>query len=256
MKVMAGAARHHMTRETAPQYGQVSQKVEELVADELVGETQAIAVQYTIIPYYDGVFERTAAGQTAPSQALDLIEEGKSARRCYLAPETFRVDLAGQVLHTHRWMAERDDVGQKERCARQGADRPPFKRIVHTYREGNRKGLAGLVAFDYTCGFNRLYEGDGAAVRSRNLLSLHGDLEIIQGHAEKGGHQVLRRAKDPAAGKVKVRSSAGAFTSRLRQGEALVSEGEVKPLFARREEVQARESPRVQADSRKLSGTE
>jgi len=153
-------------------------------------------------------------------------------------------------------MVERDDVGQKQRCARQGTDRPLFRRIIHTYREGDRKGLADLVAFDYACGFYRLHEGEGTAVRSRHLFSLYGYLEVIQGHAENGGHQVFRRAKDLTAWKAKVCPSAKAFAFRLRQGEALVSEGKAKPFFARREEVQARESPRVQADSRKFSGTE
>jgi hypothetical protein len=93
MKVMTGTACHHMACEAAPQCGQISQKVEEFVADELVGEAQAASVQYAIITYHYGVFERAAAGQTAPSQTLDFVEEGEGARRRYLALEAFGVDL-------------------------------------------------------------------------------------------------------------------------------------------------------------------
>jgi len=53
---------------------------------------------------------------------------------------------------------------------------------------------------------------------------------------------------------VKVCSSAIAFAFRLRQWEAILPEGEVKPFFARREEAQAGELPCMQTNSRKFCG--
>src|SRR5512138_1234707 len=63
-----------------PEQGKVADRVEDLVADELVGSPQAAGVEHALLAENRRVLERPAAGEAVLAQLLDLPGETEGAR--------------------------------------------------------------------------------------------------------------------------------------------------------------------------------
>ena len=70
--------------------GQVADRVEDLVADELVLEAERV-VQHAGLADHDGVVERAAEREALLAQRLDFLEERERARRGNLVDEALSV---------------------------------------------------------------------------------------------------------------------------------------------------------------------
>ena len=71
---------HDVADHRVADQGQVADRVEDLVADELVFEPERV-VQHAGLAEHDGIVERAAERQAVLPQHLDVLEEREGARR-------------------------------------------------------------------------------------------------------------------------------------------------------------------------------
>src|SRR5690348_15393921 len=98
---MAGAHTMEMPNDGSAREVEVTNRVERLVAHELVGIAQATGVEDLPVAHHDGIVERAAAGEARRAQTLHFLEEAEGAGTREIGPEGLRVDRQSKVLATH-----------------------------------------------------------------------------------------------------------------------------------------------------------
>ena len=158
---------------------EIADRVEQLVAHELVGVAQAAAVQHPVAADHDGVVERAAARQPGRAQALDIVEQAEGAgpaelgfervrRRTSCCMSWRRISGLGEIdLEAHR---EAVDRAERRRCA---AGSPTCDRLQHLDRAPRRVLLDDAGAFD------QKDERRGAAVHDRHFGPVELDDRIV-----------------------------------------------------------------------------
>ena len=100
--------------------GQIADRVQDLVAHELVVEAQ-LAVQDAALPDHDRVLEASAQGQAVPAEAFDLVQEAEGAGGRDGLREGSRRDAQGGRLMPQERVVEADDVADLEVLGRHEA---------------------------------------------------------------------------------------------------------------------------------------
>ena len=170
---------------------QVADRVEDLVAHELVLEAQLV-VEDAGLADHDRVLEAAAERQAALAQELHLAQEAEGARRCDLLGEAARRHPQRERLVPQQRVVEADRVADLEVLAR---DEPralgavnhldglldPQQLARHRERPQPR-----LVQQDH--------EGRRAAVEHRDFRAVHLDAHVVDAEARERRQQVLDRA--------------------------------------------------------------
>src|SRR5512145_2371596 len=81
---MPGLVRDESTEERCAEHIEVADGVEQLVADELVREAQALAVQHALLVEHDRVVEPAAERESTALQVFHLMHEAERAGACDL----------------------------------------------------------------------------------------------------------------------------------------------------------------------------
>src|SRR5262249_25678486 len=100
---------------------QIADRVEDLVADELVREARALRVEDAGVGDDEGVFERRTERVAPIPQRSDGADEGEGARARNLAPERIRSYVKGERLASDQRMVE-FDLGLDAKAARVRSD--------------------------------------------------------------------------------------------------------------------------------------
>src|SRR5262249_58218835 len=80
---------------------QIADRVEDLVADELVREARALRIEDAVVGDDEGVFERRTEGVARIPQRSDVAHEAEGARARNLAPERIRSYVKGEPPASH-----------------------------------------------------------------------------------------------------------------------------------------------------------
>src|SRR5205823_357750 len=78
--------------------GEITDRIERLVAHELIVETKTFRIDDAIIANDHGIFQRCAEGQPAGPQALDVGQEAEGAGASEIAAEAVGIDVGGVPL--------------------------------------------------------------------------------------------------------------------------------------------------------------
>src|SRR5437899_3568449 len=93
---------------------EIAQRIEKLVADELVGIAQAALVKDGVAADDDGIVERAAARQTRRAHAVDLVQEAEGAGAADLRLEGVAVEDESEILLAHCTAGEIDLEAHRE----------------------------------------------------------------------------------------------------------------------------------------------
>src|SRR5262245_26526071 len=187
---MAAALDGDMALERQPEQRQVAEQVEHLVAHELVGPAQPVAVQDAELVHHHGVVEVAPAGEAAPPERLHLAQEAEGAGAAQLALEALVVDHeVPELLAADRRMGEVDRVGDPQPAARLDADQPvavaDLERAAHAQRAARNALVEDAGRPDQE------HERGGAAVHHRNLGAVDLDAHVVDAEAAERGEQML-----------------------------------------------------------------
>ena len=86
--------------------GEITDGIQRLVADELMGETLAFRIDNSVLADGDGIFEAGAERKARLPEALDITHEAEGARACNLAAITVRRKLKTISLTTDNGAGE------------------------------------------------------------------------------------------------------------------------------------------------------
>ncbi|SPA45666.1 conserved hypothetical protein [Cupriavidus taiwanensis] len=191
VQAMAGFVRHIGADQRMAHHVQVADRIQDLVAHELVAVAQFLVVEHAVLVQHDRVVQAAAARQAHFAQGLDLVRKAEGAGAGNLAHvagvgEIDREGLAGLV---DRRVAEVDGERQleaEERLQpRQLVAFAHFHRLLHA-----DEGLGRILLLDASR-LQQEHERRRAAVHDRDFLGVDVDIEIVDAQAGAGGHQVL-----------------------------------------------------------------
>ena len=95
---MAGFDSHDMAANETPAEREVADDVENLVANEFIGEAKRLLAENTVTTGNDGVFEASALDEAFIHERLDILVENKGSGGSYFLFVNLRGDLRGAEL--------------------------------------------------------------------------------------------------------------------------------------------------------------
>src|SRR5215471_3250517 len=146
---------------------EITEGVEQLMANELVGITQAASVQYMIAIDHDDVIERSAATEPRCSQTVHFVEKAKCTRAADLRFERRCIELHAYVLLAYQRVGEIDFEAHRKAVIRQQ------RRCCTVLGDGYR--------------FEHLYRAP------RHFRTVQFDDRVVHLCTGQCGHQVLNR---------------------------------------------------------------
>jgi hypothetical protein len=185
---VSGAVGHNARDQALADEREVSNAVEDFVADELVAETQR-AVLNSIRREHDHAFVGGAADQPLVAHGFFLLQEPERARASNLGDETSVGKLDGERLITDQRMREVDGVLNREAVCRVDADE--LVAIAKLERLDHAQVLAMLALAAKSGGEDHVDEGLGAAIEDGELEVVELDDRVVESGADNGGQQVL-----------------------------------------------------------------
>lgn len=105
VKVVAGAMRDDRPDDRSTKQIEVSQQVEDLMANQLVPEAE-IAVEYSSLADHDRIIKRPAQTQVATVKLFDIFEEAVGSARRNLFGKFLSGDVEGDRLFSEDRMVE------------------------------------------------------------------------------------------------------------------------------------------------------
>ena len=174
--------------------GQVADRVEDLVTDELVGVAQALGVDHPVLADGDGVLERGAEREAGAPQLLHVAHEAEGAGAGDLAAEDGRRQIDRLALAADHRGGEIDLHVEAEAAL-----------VGEQFREGlalgdanglqNLQVAAARVLGDDADLVDGVDERSRAAVEDRHFGPVDLDQNVVDAEARKSGHQVLDRGR-------------------------------------------------------------
>ena len=170
---------------------QVSDGVECLVAHELVGIAQALAIDDAVVADSDGVVERSAKGQAGRPQALDVLHEAEGARPRQLAAEGPRIEVDLDALLANEGRVELNlNIEMEAVIGRKLADSAS---VLNGHRLQDLEEAAGRVELDQAHLVDGLDELGGAAIHDRHFGAVDLDQGIVDAEAAQRCEKMLDR---------------------------------------------------------------
>lgn len=176
-----------------PDHVQVADRIEHLVAHELVVVAQRVVVEDAVLVEHDRVVHARAARETHLAQHLGLVREAERARARDLAHvrRLRQIDLErlprlvdGRVAEIDREFDLEAEVRIETRELVAVADFDGLRDLDET--------LGRVLLFDAR-GLQQEHERSGTAVHDRDFLGRHVDVEVVDTEARAGRHQMLDR---------------------------------------------------------------
>src|SRR6266568_9240629 len=124
MQEMAAALCFDPSKDGHSQQGQVPDNVENLMADKLVGKTEAGFVEHAFFGQDDGIIQRATADQTGLPQSLDFLDETERPCRSNVAGERSIVQRQAAVLPSNQRVLEVDQTINFKGVGRLETDSP------------------------------------------------------------------------------------------------------------------------------------
>ena len=169
---------------------EVADRVEDLVADELVLEAQRV-VEDAGLAEDDRVVERAAERQAVLPQHLDVLEEREGARRRQLLGERFLGDAQRARLVPQQRVIVADAVGDLEVIRR--VERDALVAARQRDRPDDLQVLARRLQPLHARFVNQVDERRRAAVHDRHFRRVQLDDGVVDADADQGREQVLHR---------------------------------------------------------------
>ena len=176
--------------------GQISQQVQELMADRFIGEAQG-RVEPAVAITDQGIVETTAPDQSGGPQGLHLVAEAEGASGGDLAHEALGCQRQRIELAADRCLRKLDAGTDQQGLGGQGRDetQPLAQHDRFNQRWRQRPGSEAVQARFR----DRLHPGQTGAIEQRNLLPLHQDLGLADATAGQGRQQMFNGGQAPRA---------------------------------------------------------
>src|SRR5438105_5287024 len=110
MHDVTAAFSFHSPKNWHSQKREVTDDVENLMADKLVFEAQAGLIEHAIRSQDDGIIKGATPNQIRAPQGFDLLSETERARRCYLVAEVSIRQFDLKLLYADQRMREIDQT--------------------------------------------------------------------------------------------------------------------------------------------------
>ena len=188
---MAGLVAGEAAQDRRAREVEIADRVEHLVAHELVLEAQPSFVHHAVAVDHHGVVERTAARQAVPAQVVDFLQEAEGARPGDVGLELLAVDAARPALPRDHVAFEVDLEVDPEAARRRQAGVAPAVADLDRLEDANR--LARRVLHLDPGALDQEHERRGAAVHDRHLRPVELDLGVVHAAGGERAHQVLDR---------------------------------------------------------------
>ena len=190
MQRVAGLVGFDVCHQGPSEKREITDRIEDLVAHELVLETQLV-VQHAALSDHNGVVEAAAAGQAIAAQHLHLPEESEGPRRGDRLGEGLGAHPARQRLVAQQRMVETDRVAH-----------PKLIRRPKPHELASQHHLHGLDDLDVLPGYRVRPQPDlvdqederrGAAVENRQLRPIDLHEHVVHSERAERREQVLDR---------------------------------------------------------------
>src|SRR5262245_4048673 len=185
---MAGAMGDEMSDDWIANQSQIANRVENLVANELVFEAQGV-VENTRLAEHDCILERAAKREAVLPQHLDVLQERERAGRRDVVDKRLFRHAQRPSLMTQKRVIVTDAVSDLEMIrwiqrdafiATRDGNRPDDFQVLARSREWSHAGFV-----------NQVDKRGGAAVHNRDFWGVQLDNHIVDSHADECGQQVL-----------------------------------------------------------------
>src|SRR5262245_22966605 len=185
---MSGAMGYEVADDRVTDEREVADGIENLVAHELVLETQRV-VQHAGLAEHDRVLQRAAQRQLVLTQHLDVLQECEGAGRRDFLDEALRRDAKGPRLMAKERVVEADAVGDLEvirwiqgnpLVAARDRDRPNDFQVPPRHLQRLRARF-----------LNQVHEWRRAAVHDRHFRRIQLDQHVIDVQADERREEVL-----------------------------------------------------------------
>src|SRR5581483_3038886 len=175
MHRVAGLRGRDLADDRPPDEREITEQVEDLVANELIAEAE-LAVHDTLIIEHDAVFDRPAARQTGSAKLLDIAHETEGARRCDLLQEVVVIEVELHRLAADDRMVEIDLVLENQPVCRGNSNTFIAIDDLDRLLDPQHRNL-GAERTD-TGGVDEMHERKRAAVDDRNFGTIDPDVDI------------------------------------------------------------------------------
>src|SRR5580704_17047018 len=186
---MAGSSTHEAADNLHTGEREVSDRVENLVADELIGEALKIRIDHGVAIDGERVLEGGATRETGSPQRIQLVHEAKCAGGRNVATERFAGKSPEQALRADRSRGEGNIEIEIERLSGHQRRGCAALRNVDLSRDSDRAARSGLIT--ETCPLKQQQPGERIAVQNGRLWAVKHDDEIVDACARDGCHQMF-----------------------------------------------------------------
>ena len=190
MKRVPGAMRHEMADDRVADEREVANRVEDLVADELVLEAQGV-VENARLAEHDRVLEGAAEREPVLPQHLDVLEEREGSCRRDLFDERFLGNAQRPRLMAKERMIVADAVGDLEVIG--GIERDSFVATRHRNRPDDFQIPAARLLPLHARFVNQIDERRGTAIHDRHFGRVQLDDHVVHAHADERREQMFDR---------------------------------------------------------------
>ena len=190
MQCVAGAVGHEVADDRIADQRKIADGVEDLVADELVLETERV-VENAGLAEDDGVLQRATERQAVLTQHLDVFQERERPRGCDFLDERLFGDAQRARLVAQQRMIVADAVGHLEMIGR--IQRNPLVAARDRNRPDDFQILPGRLQPFHARFVNEIDERRRAAVHDRHLGRVQLDDDVVDPGAHERGEQMLDR---------------------------------------------------------------
>ena len=188
---LVAAAHRAVGRQQGPSgERQIADRVEHLVADELVGEAHAFRVEDAVVGDDQRVLERGAERVAGVPQRRHIAHEAEGARARDLAAEAVGLHVDGQRLVADQRMVV-VDLGLDAEAARIGRDLAIGVAHRDPHRLEHADIAARLIERRDADGIDRRHERRRAAVHDRRFRTVDLDHRIVDAQAGQRGQNML-----------------------------------------------------------------
>ena len=170
---------------------QVAHRIEDLVADELVGVAQAVVVDHAEFVEHDRVVHRATEAEVALAHEFEIAHETEGARAADFADVALgrELDHRARLRRGNGRMIEFDGEAQAETVVR--LETGDLVAVAHFHGLEDADEALGRVLFDDAGRLQQEHEGAGGTVHDRHFGRRQFDVEIVDAQARQRGHQVL-----------------------------------------------------------------
>ena len=188
---MSGTVRGDLADDRTTDEGQVAEKVEDLVADELVAETEW-TVDHALIVESDAVLDRAAPSQTGRAKLLDLAHEAEGPGWGDLPRKVVVIELELVGLATDRRVSEVDFVTEDQLSCRNHPDALVAFDDLDRFVDAQNGDL--LIHLADAGGVDEVDERKGAAVDDGHFGTVDVDVDVRDAAGDNGREEVLDRS--------------------------------------------------------------